>query len=273
MYTVIYHANCADGFTAAWCFYRSYRNNIAFHPGVYGQEPPDVTDKYVYLVDFSYPKAVILDMLSKAKGVTILDHHITAIEDLKDLHHEKLLKIFDTEKSGATLAWDYCFSNMPRPKLIEHIEDRDLWRFKLPLTSQIQAAVFSYEYTFENWDKLIDMDVMRLAEDGFCLERKHMKDINELLKVCERRMTIGGYNVPVASLPYTMVSDAANIMALKSEPFAACYYDTADHRVFGLRSNANHGLDVSKVAAAYGGGGHKHAAGFRVPRNHELAVS
>jgi nanoRNase/pAp phosphatase (c-di-AMP/oligoRNAs hydrolase) len=34
--------------------------------------------------------------------------------------------------------------------------------------------------------------------------------------------------------------------------------------VFSLRSSENGGLDVSAVAALFGGGGHKHAAGFRV---------
>jgi nanoRNase/pAp phosphatase (c-di-AMP/oligoRNAs hydrolase) len=37
--------------------------------------------------------------------------------------------------------------------------------------------------------------------------------------------------------------------------------------IFSLRSTEE-GLDVSEIAKLYGGGGHKHAAGFKVP--HEL---
>ena len=40
--------------------------------------------------------------------------------------------------------------------------------------------------------------------------------------------------------------------------------------IFSLRSTDD-GLDVSEIATAYGGGGHRAAAGFSVPREHELA--
>ena len=109
----------------------------------------------------------------------------------------------------------------------------------------------------------------KLRTEGEAIERKHHKDVSELVKVCCRRMTIAGHDVPVASLPYTLVSDAGHLMA-QNEPFAACYWDTADGRIFGLRS-ADDGMDVSAIAKQYGGGGHAQAAGFRVPRDHELA--
>jgi nanoRNase/pAp phosphatase (c-di-AMP/oligoRNAs hydrolase) len=75
-------------------------------------------------------------------------------------------------------------------------------------------------------------------------------------------MTIGGHRVPVANLPYTMSSDAGHEMA-KGRPFAACYWDTPEGRVFSLRSN-DEGVDVSEVAKQYGGGGHRNASGFTV---------
>ena len=84
-------------------------------------------------------------------------------------------------------------------------------------------------------------------------------------------MSIGGHDVPVASLPYTLVSDAAHLMA-QGELFAACYWDTAAGRNFGLRA-ADDGLDVSEIAKLYGGGGHAKAAGFKVARDHALATA
>jgi uncharacterized protein len=81
-------------------------------------------------------------------------------------------------------------------------------------------------------------------------------------------MVIGGFDVPVANLPYTLSSDAGHLMA-QNEPFAACYWDTPDGRVFSLRSS-DAGQDVSAVAKSYGGGGHRNAAGFQVPHSHAL---
>lgn len=269
---VIYHGNCADGFSAAWCFWRKYGDDCEYMAGVYQQEPPDVTGRCVYLVDFSYKRPVVLRMLEQATHVVLVDHHKTAIEDLAGIESEKFSTITDLNRSGATLAWDLLFPHEPRPLLLGHIEDRDLWRFKLPGTREIQACVFSHEYTFEQWDRLMaagQSELLQMTVAGAAIERKHHKDVAELVAVCKRRMIIGGHDVPVASLPYTLTSDAGHLMA-QGEPFAACYWDTETARVFSLRSS-DEGLDVSEIAKQYGGGGHVRAAGFSVPRDHELA--
>jgi len=88
---VIYHGKCADGFSAAWCFWDKYGDQYDYHAGVYGKEPPDVTDRLVFLVDFSYKRAVVEQMIKQAKSVTLIDHHKTAIEDLADLPGSTLL--------------------------------------------------------------------------------------------------------------------------------------------------------------------------------------
>jgi oligoribonuclease NrnB/cAMP/cGMP phosphodiesterase (DHH superfamily) len=282
---VIYHGNCADGFSAAWCFWRKYGTGADYVSGVYQQDPPDVTGRDVYLVDFSYKRAMVEQMLKSAKTVTLIDHHKTAIDELRPLAQQLEMPnndgqgvnfgwFCDLNRSGATLAWDYLFPGEDRPLLLGHVEDRDLWRFKLPGTREIQAFVFSHEYSFEMWDKLMSADqveLLKMTAAGAAIERKHHKDVAELVAVCKRRMVIGSHDVPVASLPYTMVSDAAHLMAL-GEPFAACYWDTANGRVFGLRATDD-GVDVSDVAKMYGGGGHAKAAGFTVPRGHVLAVA
>lgn len=236
-------------------------DSVSFHPGVYADAPPDVTDKDVMLVDFSYKRPVLLEMAAKAKSILILDHHKTAANDLVGLPGN-VVAIFDMERSGARITWDHFFPHDAPPPLLLHIEDRDLWRFALAKTREIQANVFSYPYDFQVWDELMAANMADLAKEGEAIERKHFKDINELLGVCTRRMVIGGYNVPVANLPYTLTSDAGHSLA-KGEPFAGCYWDTSAGRVFSLRSTDN-GIDVSEIAKLYGGGGHRNASGFRM---------
>lgn len=270
----IYHGNCADGFGAAWVVRRHAQMNGTldqweFYPGVYQKEPPDVTGKDVVIVDFSYKRPIIEEMLKTAKSITIIDHHKSAIEDLAPLHEiasvgmdirMPLYLHFDMGHSGAMMTWLYYFRDENPPALIKHIEDRDLWRFKMEGTREIQANVFSYPYDFDVWDGLMSMDVSTLITEGKAIERKHFKDIDEMLLVTQRTMTIGGHTVPVANLPYIYSSDAGHKMSV-GQPFAACYWDTPTNRVFSLRS-ANDGLDVSEIAKQYGGGGHKNAAGF-----------
>lgn len=275
----IYHNNCADGFGAAWAIHHGYTYDPElkncpmpeFIGGIYQQDPPDCTDRVVYFVDFCYKRPVMEKIIDQAASVMILDHHKSAFEDCGMLIVSGAVKgEFDMNRSGAMMAWNWAMPSIKPPKLIEHIQDRDLRKFDLPNTKAIQMAVFSYPYDFEVWDGLmIDERLPELVTEGRALERKHMKDILELRGVLERRMNIGGYDVPVMSVPYMMVSEAGHLMS-EGELFAACYWDTADTRIFGLRSSDG-GMDVSEVAIKYGGGGHRNVAGFSVPRSHELA--
>ena len=266
----IYHGNCADGFAAAWVVRKALGGNVDFHPGVYQNKPPEVAGRDVLMVDFSYKREVIEWMRLSARSIRIIDHHKSAMEDLTGKLVEDRASCpvelqFDMNRSGAGMTWDHFFPDLPRPRLINHIEDRDLWKFALPWTREIQAAVFSYPYEFSAWDELMHPDnILRLHTEGEAIERKLQKDVAELVAVCKRRMLIGGHIVWGASLPYTLTSDAGHLMASEGEMFAACYWDTPDGRVFSLRSRED-GADVSEIAKAYGGGGHKHASGFRVP--------
>lgn len=260
----IYHGNCVDGFAAAWVVRRAFGEEcVEFVPGVYQTPPPDVTDREVVLVDFSYKRSVLLEMAAKARSILIIDHHKTAEEDLQDLP-SNVTTIFDMDHSGCKLAWKHYFPKEWPPLLLDFIEDRDLWKFEFEASRNINAALFSYPYNFTIWDDLMeDYTTNRLREEGVAITRKHEKDIAELLTVATREMNIGGHRVPVANLPYTMASEAGHILA-KRKPFAATYWDGPDGRHFSLRSDDEQGLDVSEIARHYGGGGHRNAAGFKI---------
>ena len=278
----IYHGNCFDGFTAAWAVWKRFGEGCDYTPGVYGETPPDVTGRDVIIVDFSYNRDVLLEMVKTARTIFVLDHHKTAAEDLAGFQSERsydpdallsaaefdatypIRVTFDMERSGAGLAWDFFHPNKARIPLINHVEDRDLWRFALPFTREVHAAMSSYPFEFGAWDEIaLKCERGELIAEGAAIDRKHLRDIETLLKITKARISIMGHDVPIANLPVTMCSDAGNIMA-KGEPFAVTYYDGPEHRHYSLRST-DAGLDVSMVAKAYGGGGHRNASGFRLP--------
>lgn len=288
----IYHGNCADGFAAAWVVRKWMMENCPsqstdYYPGVYSEDPPSVKNKDVIIVDFSYKRHVMEKILEECESLIWIDHHKTAIEDMKGfgIMSSKLMTETSLNYSGAMLTWMYYFPAQEPPQLLKHIEDRDLWKFALPGTRQIQANIFSYPYSFEVWDKLMEPAMIpEHIADGVSIERKHHKDIEELVKVGMRPMIIGITRVPTCNLPYTMASDAGHLMCkmwelgelkyLDWHPsfptlFAATYYDKSTQRVFSLRS-LDGGTDVSLIAKQYGGGGHYDAAGFAVPRDSEL---
>lgn len=271
----IYHNNCLDGFGAAWAVRHALGEDVEFYKGIHQQPPPDVDGLDVILVDFSYKRAVLESMLKTATSITILDHHISAEKDLATLLENGRIKgLFDMNRSGAMLAWQWYNPDQPPPKLIAFIQDRDLWQFKLEGTREIHAALSSYPYDFEVWDKLMasgDDELALLKRDGEAIERRLQKDVKQLIAAGVRRMTIAGYDVPVLNASSAYVSDAGHLLSI-GEPFAACYWDHADGRSFSLRSSKD-GIDVAEVAKKYGGGGHEKAAGFTVQIGWEGDVS
>lgn len=279
----IYHGNCADGFGAAWAVRHALGEaNVEFHAGHYGKPAPDVEGRSVIIVDFSYPLETLQQMAETATSILVIDHHKTAAEALAQLPTapgsyllwmeslDPLSAHFDMHRSGAGMTWDFFFPATPRPALINHIEDRDLWQFKLEGTREVMAAVFSYPQDFATWDRLMFDDIDRLRLDGLAIDRKQQKDIADLVASNSRYLVIGGVTVPAINLPHIMASDAGHVLS-QGQPFAAIYWDTAEGRQFSLRST-DEGLDVGQIAKQYSGGGHRNAAGFKVPFDHELVT-
>lgn len=265
----IFHADCPDGYGSAWAVWKRFGDAVHYFPATHGHAPPDVTDRHVVIVDFTYKAPVMRDMASKAASITVLDHHKSAEIDLAPLLADGTIAgLFDMNRSGAVIAWEYFHPDDPVPQLLLHVQDRDLSRFALANTREITTCVLSYPYNFYGWSwfaALCDSNrgIKDLITDGKAIERQRHKDITDFLKSNTRQMTIGGMTVPVANMPHNIASDAAHVLAANA-PFGACYFDRADERVFSLRSRAD-GIDVSLIAGEYGGGGHQHASGFQMP--------
>lgn len=263
----IYHGNCPDGFTAAWVV-KQVVPGAKFHPGVYGQPLPNVDGKNVIIVDFSYELQEMNELIKRANSVLVLDHHETAEADISTLIESGQIKgVFDMSRSGAMIAWDYFFKGQTPPMVLTLVQDKDLHQGEYDETKYVMAAVLSYKYDFATWDLFMgstDEQVRNLMVDGKAIHRRLLKDVREMIKLASYRAEIGGHLVPVLNVPYMMAPEAADLMA-KNKPFAACYWDQGDRRIYSLRSTED-GVNVADIAKKYGGGGHAHASGFSVLR-------
>lgn len=267
---VIYHSPCLDGHTAAWVASKfNPQPDDEYIPAKYGDAPPDVTGKDVLVVDFSYPRSVMEEMKAKAKSLVVLDHHKSAEADCAGLDFCQ----FDMNRSGAGMAWDFLFAGKPRPKLVNYIEDRDLWKFALPGSRAASAYISSFEKTKENWDFLeIQFEEhmhYEVVPQGSAILRFQDQKVSEIAdEARERFIPYGsngeGYNILSANCPYLFASQVGEELYKRhpERPFVATYFDRADGKQqWSLRSSKT-GIDVSEVAKEYGGGGHAHAAGF-----------
>ena len=269
---VIFHANCNDGFGAAFAVYSHFRQDDAcpcdFVAASYGQHPPEVTGRDVYIVDFFYRRPVLTQLCRTARSVTIIDHHLTAERDLACLEraHDNLRMVFDMDKSGAVLTWEY-FHREPPPRLLLHIQDRDLWRFELEGTNDIYAALMARPFDFRTWAELVDYGEVPafLIAEGRAINRYR----REMIELHRDKVVIGsvdGYQVPIVNCYEEIASDLLAELAV-GHPFAASYQDHGTLRKWSLRSS-DAGADVAAIAEHFGGGGHRHASGFitRLPQ-------
>lgn len=285
----IYHHPCSDGHTAAWAVKLRWPQCQMIEGKYEKGELPHVAGKHVLLVDFSYKPDRLMEVVSNAASVTILDHHVSAQRLLEPMIADGTIDgIFDMTKSGAMLAWEFCFPDGTTPfeldvyeddrvpLLVKYVQDRDLWTWALPEAKAICAWMQMQTLDFKTWttvaETLEDDDGWQMAVDiGRALCTREGNDIGGAIRSTKRRMVIGGYDVPVANLPYIWASEAGNIMS-RGEPFSGTYFDASDgSRSFSLRSDKDDptAVDVSEIASSFGGGGHKNAAGFRVPAGWE----
>lgn len=266
---VIYHWPCLDGFTAAWCAWEHFDGVVDLHPASYGDEPPDVTGRRVYVLDFSYPRTVLEEMHSKASSLLVLDHHRSAQEALEGLP----FATFDMERSGAGMAWDHFKVSRRRPWLVDYIEDRDLWRWKLADSRAVNAYLRSLEPTMEQWRKLgmyllgpARFPEPKLVECGQAILRWQTRVVMNTVERAGWGALLGSASdalVPIVNAGPELGSEIGNELALLA-PFGVVWSHGANGYYYQLRSSPQRAdaLDVSKVASAFGGGGHRHAAGF-----------
>jgi oligoribonuclease NrnB/cAMP/cGMP phosphodiesterase (DHH superfamily) len=263
----IYHGACDDGFGAAFALWKRYGDKIiTYHPGVYGEAPPDVSGLDVAIVDFSYKRPVMIDLAAKAKSILVLDHHKTAEAELAGLADEcpNVNVVFDMERSGAVMAWNYFHPRRATPEFFLYLQDRDLWRKQMPGVDEFTAALRSYAQDFQLWDKFYDSP-QSLITEGHAIQRYYRTLILGAKSHAYMR-EIGGHYVPVVNASLFMASELAGELA-EGHAFAAVYAESKTHITWSLRSRAPDGADVSEIAKQFGGGGHKHAAGFREARS------
>jgi oligoribonuclease NrnB/cAMP/cGMP phosphodiesterase (DHH superfamily) len=275
----VYHDACDDGFAAAWTVRRALGEDaVEFYPGVYQKEPPDVRGRDVVLVDFSYKRPVLEAMATSARSILVLDHHETAANDLagfkkapawvtwKTAEHsmfgDRIAVLFDMERSGAGIAWDYFMYGWQRPRFINYVEDRDLWRKRLPDGDAFSMALRSYEMDFDIWTALVDAGPTELIKEGHAILRFYRARVADMKKSAYPA-TLAGHKIMIANAPYFAASEVAGEIA-EGMPFGAVYIEEAPGRFkYSLRSRDG-GVNVADIAASFGGGGHAKAAGFSV---------
>lgn len=284
MIYIFYHDNCIDGICAGALTYDAlikrgmYPIEITIRGVQYGEGLPQYNyqefDK-VYIVDFSYPRDVLLALYERCK-VIVLDHHASAQEQLADLPFAK----FDMQKSGAGMVWDYFYPDIPMPIVVQHVQDRDLWQFKLEDTKAFSAGISALpnRHHISFWQNLIFEGYQCQDQDNTIMSRPMYTNIvndgksilKQINNAIESFLSIGKYKIVkyrnyVVALfnTTTLISELGEAAYnIDGVDFSMSYFVTSEGKmVFNLRSPKG-GVNVKDIAVSNGGGGHVNAAGF-----------
>lgn len=256
---VLYHAECTDGFGAAWAIWKRFPN-AEFRPVKHGMPPPVIlAGRHVVIVDFSYGRDVLEGIAKEAASLQILDHHITAQQSLAGLPYA----YFDQKKSGAVLAWEWAHQT-PAPWLLQYVQDKDLWEWALPGSREISAALGSYPFDFSVWNGL--------RQDALEAEgRAILRFENEIVgKIAEQAVLVSFQGKTVPAAQSGVLTSQIGERLSKGHAFCIIWHDRDGRRYYSLRSTSD-GADVAAIAMSFGGGGHTHAAGFSVPLGADAA--
>ena len=291
---VIYHADCTDGYGAAFAAWLKLGDEAEYLPMQYGDErtkPVVYADREVYILDFSFPRPVIEYIFGHASRIVWLDHHASAFEMWcgkyergmfwpEETTDERRYIRLDDNKSGAMLAWEYFHPGTEIPLLIQHIDDRDRWQFKLEGSKELHAALVSCRpWSFEQWKEqfwspytgaagYFEEELHTLYQEGAAILRAQDAAVTQAVKHARQCLIWGDDNGEGDWLAGLAVScplhqsEIGHELANKSGTFGLIWYMKEDGSIIcSLRSNGDY--DVSAIAKAFGGGGHKNAAGFQ----------
>lgn len=266
---VLYHSHCNDGFTAAYAAHQYFGDDARYLPVQYGQPLPEIPDGAdVYILDFSYERETLLALQARTHSLTVLDHHASAERQLSDLP----FATFDMSKSGAVLAWGHFFPGRRVPELFLYVQDRDLWRWALPDSREINAVLQSLPHDFATWKahhyQLDDEPKVRLplVEAGAAILRREQQIVEQQAKTARITRDVDGNLLAMVNASALLSETGDRLCTEYPEIRFALLWrlDSRTDQVYvSLRSRGD--FDVGAYAQRrYQGGGHPGAAGFEM---------
>lgn len=260
---IVYHADCADGFGAAWACHQRFGDKPRYLAAHYGS-PPEVAlfeNERVLMVDVSFPRDALLERMAVAESFLLVDHHKTAFEQVGDLPNT----VFDMNKSGATLAWRLFNPDQPLPALLQAVEDRDLWLWRLPDSKPILRCLDSQPLSFAAWSEVarrVEGDLPGIRNEAQILEREYERQLGFIIQEA-RPIEQNGWRGLSVNAPHSFASDIGNrFYAQDGVDFGFTWHARKDGKFrCSWRTDAQGPVRALDLASAWGGGGHPNAAG------------
>lgn len=298
---IMYHGSDFDGKCSGAIAYNYYINYISpsqitctpLERGSDSFNDKDLKDRIVVMMDYSLDPKTMYRIKSLAKKFYWIDHHATAIDDVKEYRIKNQLDHIDglqdaTNDVGACgLVYKYFFDPyLPLPvKLLakydvcEHIYDPKNHRFMLYFQYGLKSRN-TQDVSSQLWQSIVRSSVVDQQElklyshensfDAICLDGKAIckyevfqsqDKINTVGRICSLYFK----DELISSNIFVMNESISNPILVnplfdKYEIVSIFSFIPGKGYKMSLYSATKH---VGEICSKFGGGGHKRAAGFR----------
>lgn len=303
MYTpdvVVGHSPCDDGSMAMMVVAKYIADNNLpepeYLPGDYANVDVEywrekTRDKHVIVADFSFKNPVKGAIEAACKSMLILDHHATAKEVLKNeafedvtlenceglLDEHKIVALFDMERCGSRMTWEFFYPNEELPVLLEWVDYQDRAVKGKPraadFTYWLRSRPELYRENRDNYDFLFSLedssDFEQAFEDGAQIAKYHLAIAGDCAKTIRfAEMVEAGETLRIGYTvaSYALASTVANIVAQsdRADVGAVFYQGENAERPYGISLRSNGTGQARALAEKLGGGGHPDAAGVNM---------
>lgn len=237
-----------------------------------------------WLLDFSFEPLVMAKLRSVVgNNLVWIDHHKTAIEAAGEFADLKGVR--DIADAACLLTWHFCFPNDPAPDAVRFIADRDTWTFARGDQTRWACEILAHEIhdagpLADVWKSLLmprdgrhgsgtlGRDVLEIGrymyEARIRLLRAMARKYGETCSTQFQNPASPGGLIWTFSINHPPSGDLGQVIKDMGHAIAHVFVDQYRPGGGWVRKHTLYSdtVDVSAIAAQYGGGGHRGAAGW-----------
>lgn len=233
----------------------------------------------VIIIDITFPIDKIKELGRTCNQLTVIDHHVSFKREYDERVDvwDSFLYVYKDRKAACEIGWGYLFPDKEIPLGVTLIGRYDTWRQEegdwegetLPFKFYMYGHVKSAE-DYENWvlDSELDKYISDAVDTGRAIMHyQHTMDESIAEKNAFERKAYGLRALCLDYYPFSSETLKSVFDPAKHDVMVGFTY-TGEKWGISLRSIGD--VDVSAIAKARGGGGHKNAAGFEVKEFNDI---